>query len=207
MNLLRSFLVAASLVVGGTAAALTVRPPSFAELVAEAETIVRVETLASRCEWRETPRGRVIVTFVTLRVETTLKGEAAREIELRQLGGQIGEERMEIEGLPRFGVGDRDYLFIVGNGRSLCPLVGIPHGRYPIMRLAEAGDEFVARADGSPLTATAQVASPLGEGTVSLAAGQPGDAPLRAADFEAAIRAELAPRQPVAAQGGGEGSR
>ena len=123
MPTLRLSAVVAVALVGAAAHALTVRPPTFAELVAQSDTIVRSEVIGSRCEWQETSRGRVIVTFVKLRVETTLKGAAAGEIELRQLGGQMGEERLVIEGLPQFGAGDRDYLFIAGNGRMMCPLV------------------------------------------------------------------------------------
>ncbi len=190
MSLLRSILLAIVLV-GVPAHALTVRPPTFAELVAQADSIVRAKAVDRRCEWRESPRGRVIVTIVKFHIETTLKGTAASEIELRQLGGQIGDERMEIEGLPQFGAGDRDYLFIAGNGRAMCPLVAIPHGRYPVVSDHTGGADFVARADGTPLTATAQVASPLGEAQARPMLNRMAQTPMRAADFEAAIRTEL----------------
>lgn len=207
MNLLRSFLCVVGVIGAATSQALTVSPPSFAELVAEAETIVRAETLGSRCEWRETSRGRVIVTVVRLRVESTLKGDTVGEFELRHLGGQIGEDRMEIAGVPQFGAGDRDFLFIAGNGKTLCPLVAVPYGRYPVVRLADKGEEFVARADGSPLTSTAQVTSSLKADTARPKLAPAAETPMRAAEFEEAIRHEVNHRLATAAQVGEAASR
>ena len=188
---LRLVIAVTAALFGSIAHALTVRPPTFEELVAQSETIVRAEATGSRCEWWDSPRGRMIVTYVKFRVDTALKGAAGGGFELRQLGGQMGEERMVIEGLPQFGAGDRDYLFFAGNGRMMCPLVAIPHGRYPVVRDAASQTDFVARADGTPLTAVGDVARSLSETGARPVLEQMKQAPMRASEFEAAIRTEL----------------
>jgi hypothetical protein len=192
MKLFRSsvfLLIPAALV--SLAQALTVRPPTFPELVARAETIVRAEVTGRRCEWQDSPQGRVIVTFITLRVESTLKGVPAAEMTLRQLGGEVGNQRLEVPGLPQFQSGDRDYLFIQGNGRQFCPLVAAPHGRYPVVRDLASATDYVARSDGAPLTKVEEVARPLGETAPPTPLERLKQAPMKAADFENAIRQEI----------------
>lgn len=163
MNLSR--LLTAALCVGLFSArlcALSVVPPTFGELVGKAEIIVQTEITATRCEWRNSPRGMIIVTVVTAKILDTIKGTAAGEIEFEQLGGQLGTTRMEVEDLPKWKVGDRDYLFFAGKLKhSVCPLVGIPHGRYPLLRDAEADTDHVGRANHEPLTSADDVARSL----------------------------------------------
>lgn len=179
--------------------AVTVVAPTFPELVASADTIVRATVTARRCEMRSTSQGRAIFTITTLRVESRLKGTGTESLELTQLGGEIGEERMVIPGLPRFAEGDRDILFIAGNGRTYCPLVGAPHGRYPIVTEAKSGLHFVMRADGRPLDSTTAVVSPLGAEPSEGASASAATLPLSLEQFEAAIREEVN-RQATAAQ-------
>lgn len=192
MKLLRLLALVCGVAGAGEALALSVLPPTFSELVAKSDTIVRAEVVSRRCEWRESARGRKIVTLVKLRVESSLKGAAGAEIEYQQLGGQIGDERLEVSGLPEWAPGDRDYLFMAGNGRTLCPLIAVPHGRYPIAHDAQTGQDFVGRANGVPLESTEEVVLPMTGGPVTGLLSRLKTAPLSAPDFETAIRAEIA---------------
>src|SRR5665213_2021493 len=108
--------------------AISVIPPSFADLVAKAEQIDRVEVTAVNGQWDTGPQGNVVHTYVQCRVLRTLKGDAQATVTVRLLGGQVGNYRMEIPGVPTFEVGARYILFLAGNGSAFCPLVGIMHG-------------------------------------------------------------------------------
>ncbi len=179
-----------------SASALTVVPPTFSELVACAESIVRTEVVDTKAEWRRTSDGRpFIVTLVTLKIEATLKGASSAELVLTQLGGQIGETWLAIPGLPQWRKGDRDFLFVAENGRVICPLVGLPHGRYWIVRDPATQAEYVARNNGAALAAVADVANPLSEvgATPSrlLASADTLHPPLSAPQFETAVRGEV----------------
>jgi hypothetical protein len=72
-------------------------------------------------------------TFVTFAVENVLKGSVANgsHITLRFEGGRAGQNKaMLVPGIPLFDVGDRDILFVKGNGAVPCPLVGWEQGRF-----------------------------------------------------------------------------
>jgi hypothetical protein len=174
----------------GVARATSVVPPSFPELVSEAQVIVRARVESVRCAWVETPQGRAIKTFVTLAVQKRLKGEAPAEIVLQLLGGEIDGQGMRVEGMPRFAVGRTEILFIADNGVQFCPLVGMMHGRYHVQTEPATGRDYVARDDGVPLENEQQVQVPQGTGTVADRALSPTGA-LTPEAFEEKIAAEV----------------
>lgn len=71
-------------------------------------------------------------TFVTYRVEQTLKGQMQGDtFTLRFAGGPINSEEFTlVDGLPLMDVGDKDVLFVRGNGEDPCPLVNCAVGRF-----------------------------------------------------------------------------
>ena len=152
--------------------AISVIPPSFAKLVADAEQIARVEVTAVDSRWDEGPQGNVIHTYVQCRVLKTLKGAVQSTLTVRMLGGSVGNDRMEIPGVPAFEVGARYILFLAGNGSAFCPLVGIMHGSYRVLADKATGVEHVARSNGEPLRAVADIGRPISESSVSAAASR-----------------------------------
>jgi hypothetical protein len=168
--------------------AMSVVPPTFAELVAESETIVRGTVIATRCEEFDSPQGRGIRTLVTFRVERRLKGAGDDTVSLTLLGGTVGKRSLRIAGMPEFHVGARQIVFIARNGRVFCPLIGNGHGRYHVHTDAATGQDHVLRDNGAPLLSLDQVPRSLapdpGEGGPPLAARG-----LRVADFESQILA------------------
>jgi len=70
-------------------------------------------------------------TFVTYNIEQEIKGgHGASEYTLRYLGGPIDEDNFMIsDGQPLMDVGEKDILFVNGNGTTDCPLVGCQKGR------------------------------------------------------------------------------
>lgn len=194
MKLPRILLPLAAALLCHAASAIIVKVPSFTELVAEAEFIAKTEVTDVHCQWQDSPDGKVIVTVVTFKVEEVVKGSTPATFEFTQLGGQVGEDGMHIAGLPQWRVGERDYLFVAGNGKVVCPLVGITHGRYWIVK--EGGIEYVAKADGAALADVAGVSAPVAEARPDSAGARglraTASQPLTAAEFVGAVRAELA---------------
>jgi hypothetical protein len=173
-------------------AGTTVLPPEFGQLVNGSDYIVHGRVKSVEAEKREGARGSRIYTRVHLEVIELVAGVPPREIVLQLLGGKVGKEEMRVVGMPRFEVGDEDILFVSGNGRAICPLFGMMHGRFPI--LVEGGERVVARSDRMPLRSTAEIATLLPEPhraearrSVNAVAG------LRPAEFIQQVRAAVRP--------------
>jgi hypothetical protein len=151
---------AATLLVPRPAAPTTVIAPTFDELVAQAEIVVLARVVALRSAWTESRSGRTIVTDVTLSIDRTLKGPVFVQRSLEFLGGTVGDDTLEVSGMPAFHVGDRDVLFIRDSGRPVSPIVGFAYGRFRVVRDTATGVERVRTHDGRPLASTDDVGNP-----------------------------------------------
>ncbi|MEO8681016.1 MAG: hypothetical protein ABI665_18340 [Vicinamibacterales bacterium] len=165
------------------ARATTVIPPTFDQLVAGARLIFVGEVVSQRAIWQPTPRGRSIVTIVTFRVDEVWKGSLGNQTQLEFLGGTIGEDRMEVVGMPEFTVGQRDVLFVSDEVRTISPLVGFMHGRLRIVH-DPAGVDRVAAYDGRSLASTAQIGAARSPSLLSIT-------PMRLSELESAVRARV----------------
>lgn len=123
----------ASLVALGAAAAPAAASVTLAldlrELVERSDRVVVGSVLRQEARW---DARRRIVTDVTVEVEQTMKGEPAREIVVRRLGGAIGELGMRVEGEPDFTDGQRAVLFARRLGSGALRPVGMGQGVLPI---------------------------------------------------------------------------
>ncbi len=147
---------------GSRLAATTVIPPDFDQLVNDSDYIIRAVVKSVDSEYQTTNGGgKKIVTKVALDVKEVIAGTPPKDVVLEMLGGRVGDERMVVEGAPTFKVGDEDILFVRGNGHTIVPLVAMMHGRYPILREAGTGRQYMARDNRMPLTATAEIAQPI----------------------------------------------
>jgi hypothetical protein len=177
------------------ARATSVVPPSFAELVHEADAIYRGRVTAVAPRRVELPDGgSVIKTFVTVTVERTLKGPAKSDVVLEFLGGTLGEESLVVSGMPKFNPGDREIVFVQKNGVQFCPLVALMHGRYRVLRDEAAARDYIARDNRVPLTDVADVELPMHQVPAALRAASAAAASARAltpAAFEASIVSEI----------------
>lgn len=181
-------LAAALLLAAPAARAMSVVPPTFPELVAEAESIVRGEVTALRSAYDEAAPGRPIRTYVTFRVERTLKGPApaADTLTLVFLGGTVGADSLEVSGMPKFNIGDREIVFVAHNGKTYCPLIAAGHGRYRVLRDAATQRDYIARENRTPLEDTSEVVLPL-EAPAAAARLKSAARALSPADFETSI--------------------
>ena len=146
------------------ARATTVQPPNFPELVGEADAIYRGRVAGVEARRVARPDGgSTIKTFVTVAIDRVLKGAEEKSVTLEFLGGTIGDETLDVGGMPKFVVGEKGILFVQRNGRQFCPLVRLGHGSYRIEKDAASGRDYVARANRVPLTAVDEVELPLAE--------------------------------------------
>ncbi len=127
-----------------SARATTVIPPTFDELVGQAEVIFQGTVTEVKSERIGEGGQRHIVSYVTFKVDDSMKGNPGASYTIRMLGGTVDGETMEVSDAPKFAVGDRDILFVENNGRQFIPLVGIMHGRFRLQHDDQTGREIVA---------------------------------------------------------------
>ena len=190
-SLLRSLLLFVTLL---PAIATTVIPPTFDELVDQAEIIFQGTVVDVRSEWMGAGAQRHIVSYVTFRVDEAIKQQPGATYSLLMLGGTVNGETMGVADAPLFKVGDRDILFVEHNGTQFIPLVGIMHGRFRLRADADTGKEIVTTDAGEPVTNVAD----LGKNRAPIEFDSPHSATsaslknaLAAADFKNAIRMKL----------------
>jgi hypothetical protein len=174
--------------------ATTVEPPTFSQLVAEADSIYRGHVTAVEARRVEGSSGAAVIkTFVTFAIDKAIKGTEQPEVVLQFLGGTVGEDTLEVSGMPHFNVGDREILFVQKNGTQFCPLVRIMHGRYRLQHEAANGRDYVARENRAPLNDVSDVQLPLNDNALPLAAARAKDTSraLSPEDFETRIASEV----------------
>src|ERR1700674_516673 len=184
MKTLRSFLLMSCAVLAiASARATTVIPPTFDQLVGDAELIFQGTVTDVRSQWIGEGAERAVVSFITFQIEDTLKGNPGSSYTIRMLGGTIGGKTWEVTDAPRFKVGDRDILFVEHNNSQFVPLVGIMHGRFHVQQDAN-GPESISKDNGAPLADVTK----LGKDETAATSGKA----LTSADFKSAIRQKLA---------------
>ena len=178
--------------------AMSVRAPTFPELVAESATVVRARIVQVSSHAVFAPNGtRAIRTFVTCATLKAVKGKPSAEFTLSFLGGTEKGERWVVPGMPTFAVGEEAFIFTTGH-ESICPLVGAMHGRYRVLT-APDGRSYVARDNQVPLTSTDEVAAPMDGPTDIHTSGAGVVDALTPDDFEQRIATEVkTPSRPAA---------
>ncbi|HEY8835334.1 MAG TPA: hypothetical protein VIM09_07085 [Chthoniobacterales bacterium] len=194
MKLLRSFFLLSCLVLLAlpSTRATTVIPPTFDELVTNAEMIFEGTVTTMRSEWTGQGADRHIVTYVSFKIEDAIKGTPGDEYTIRMFGGTVDGQTMEVTDAPRFKAGDRDILFVEHNGTQFIPLVGIMHGRFHVLPDESGANEKIAKDNGAPLANVAK----LGQDENAAVSGTA----LSKAEFKAAIRQKMAEKAEKAAK-------
>jgi hypothetical protein len=126
--------------------AMVVMKRDFPQLVARAEQIVVGTVTAVGTQLDD---SGVPWTLVTLSDLTVLKGEAGPNLVLRFYGGAAGDVVLHVPDMPSFTVGERDLVFVAGNGKTVCPLVGVSQGRFHVRVDPEQGTEFIEDDQGN----------------------------------------------------------
>jgi hypothetical protein len=184
---LRSFLLFLSFAVALTRiTASTVIPPTFEQLVQQAEFIFQGTVTNSQSVWEGEGAQRHIETYVTFNVEDNVKGSAGTSYTIKMLGGTVGDETMEVTDTPKFNVGDRDILFVEHNNEQFVPLVGINYGRFRVQRDDQTGRDIVVNAEGTPVRDLSQLGSNQEASTTADSAQA-----ISPADLKSAIHSQL----------------
>jgi hypothetical protein len=175
-------------VAGGmqTTRATTVIPPSFDQLVGQAETIFQGNVTDVRSMWIGEGADRHIETYITFAVDEALKGDPGQSYTLRMFGGTVADQSMAISDAPQFKVGDRDILFVENNGSQVIPLVGIMYGRFHVQK-DQSGQDIVTRNEGEPVKNVAN----LGRDMEAPNSANPTEPSMTADVFKAAVKSKL----------------
>src|SRR5205085_11228404 len=104
-KLLPSLLAACAFALVSIALATTVIPPTFDDLVTRAEMIFQGTVTDVRSEWTGEGGQRHIASYVTFKVDDSIKGNPGAKVTLNLLGGTVGAETMEVSDAPKFKVG------------------------------------------------------------------------------------------------------
>jgi hypothetical protein len=91
------------------------------------------------------------VTLVTVADLTVMKGAAADSITLELYGGNDGEYAVKVPDMPTFKEGEQLLLFIAGNGKNVCPLVGVWQGAFRLQFDESSGTDIVTSYGGAPI--------------------------------------------------------
>src|SRR6266513_2047193 len=134
--------IAALLISAASLSATTVIPPTFEQLVDQAEVIFHGSVTNVTSQWIGEGAERHIVSYITFKVKDALKGSPGESYTMRTFGGTVDGESMVIGDAPTFNVGDEDFLFVENNRTQVVPLVGIMHGQFHV-RKDDSGREMV----------------------------------------------------------------
>ena len=142
MKLRRAMLTLASMLgLGAMAFATSVIPISIEELSRRASMIVEARAVSSWSEWNAD--HSMIFTFTRFEVSRGFKGGAAREVVVRQMGGQMGHTVQRVSGLHSWLPGDESMLFLRPSeaGGGVMSVVGLMQGDFRISR-SSRGEAF-----------------------------------------------------------------
>jgi hypothetical protein len=131
--------------------ATTVIPPTFDQLVQQAELIFQGTVTEVKSVWEGEGAQRHISSYVTFQVEDNVKGNAGSSYTIRMLGGTVGDLAMEVTDTPKFHKGDREVLFVEHNYDQFVPLVGINHGHFRVQRDDASGRDILLNGEGEPV--------------------------------------------------------
>jgi hypothetical protein len=169
--------------------ATTVVPPTFEQLVQQAELIFQGTVTDVRSVWEGEGAQRHIDTYIRFQIDENVKGNATSSYTLRVLGGTVGDETMEVTDSPKFKVGDREILFVEHNNEQFVPLVGINHGHFHVQRDEQTGRDIVTNGEGEAVRDLAQLGRTEEAATTSNAAEA-----ITPDDLKAAVQKQLGDR-------------
>jgi hypothetical protein len=133
--------VALILSVAGSVVATTIERMSLAKMTQAAPVIVR-----ARCAGNTVVRDAgEIWTITSFDVEETWRGEAQSHINVRLLGGILGDVTSHVSGVPRFRPGEDAVLFLEPTKRGDFSVVSWEQGTFRIHRGAFDGQELVTQ--------------------------------------------------------------
>ncbi|MSP56988.1 MAG: hypothetical protein EXR69_15505 [Myxococcales bacterium] len=136
-----SALLAAPVMLSTTAHATSIAPLSLEQLVDGSDLIVRGNVTDV---WTGSDRMG-LTTHILVRVEKTLKGTAAADIEIVVPGGTIDGSTSYVDGAPRYGVGEHVLLLLNARSDGTYLNVAMASGKYTIRQNPADGSDMVVQ--------------------------------------------------------------
>lgn len=157
-----------SLVFIANASASTVKQIGVDDLIAQSELVFEGNVLSAESRWNDSKT--LIKTFITFEIIDVISGEYQQStLELSFIGGKIGDNFVEAQGLRQPQVGEKGIYFIRSTTQSLAnPIVGWSQGQF-LLEKDSAGNDIVMTDAHQPViglseTNTITNASALSEG-------------------------------------------
>jgi len=131
------------------AGATTLLPKDFQDLAREADVVFVGTVTDVYSDWDGEPYHSKIHTYVTFTDLEIIAGEYEEaSIEVRFLGGEVDDIRVEYSGVPKFLLGNRHLIFLSGNFKALCPIVGWGQGLFKVVTDLNTGQEILYSRSG-----------------------------------------------------------
>jgi hypothetical protein len=133
--------MAAVLALALSARATTIVHMNMEELTNSAQLVARGKCVASEARMD----GGMIWTFTTFEVSETLKGNAARQITVRLLGGKVGHMKSTVDGVPQFRPGEEVFLFLEPTREGDLSVTAWVQGTFRVRADPQTGKESVTQ--------------------------------------------------------------
>lgn len=130
-----------SVLLASPAAAVTVAPLSFEQLVKTSAAVVYGRVIDVRAQWADDRRH--VESVVTIEILKGIKGPHPETMMLTVPGGELGRYANVIPGAPVFAPGDHAVFFLSARGPRLPVPTGFTQGIYRVRRGGEAGELLV----------------------------------------------------------------
>src|SRR5262245_6593883 len=130
MTKIRIFLAILVFSLSIPAQATTVERLNLDGLVKKSNRIVVGKVRSSRTYWSS--NGKLILTNYTIDVQETIKGTAARTVELTTIGGTIGDLTLHGAGMPVFEKDENAVVFVENTG-AYSTVVGLGQGKFTVL--------------------------------------------------------------------------
>src|SRR5580704_9422936 len=127
-----------------SASATTLERMCVAKMTQAAQLVVRAQCIGNSAAWD----GGEIWTFTSFAVEDSWKGApsgAAQQLNVRLLGGSVGNLSSTVSGVPRFRPGEEVILFLQSTTRGDYSIVSWVQGTFRIRKDARSGAEIVVQ--------------------------------------------------------------
>jgi hypothetical protein len=117
--------------IAASAFATTVAKLNLEQLVKRADIIVQGQVQSVYSQWDE--ERHLVFTYVSIRVDESIKGSNRRSVLIRQVGGTVGTVQMSIAGVPQFRTGEAAIVFLKHQDDSTFQVVGMSQGLYEVV--------------------------------------------------------------------------
>ncbi len=123
-------------VLAALAVEATVVPQSLEQLTDRANVVVRATVATQQSARAPGPAG--IYTFTALRVVETLKGSAPEVVRVRQAGGTVGRETVQLSGDAARAPGEEVLVFLACRPeQTTCAVVGLAQGKFHLQAASD----------------------------------------------------------------------